>query len=234
MNNKVCIVTGGSSGIGEAIVNLLDSRGFYPIIFDTQKPKDKKAEFVKVDISDKKRLKRAVEQIGDKYKQVHSVVHSAGIYPSVHFDKYTDELWKRCFQVNVFGAYFLSCLAVPLMGKTDISYIIHISSEAAFIGSRDPGYSASKGAVEGLVKSLAKNLSGRNINVNSIAPGPIDTPMSRKGMRPEDVKKYKEKIPLKRFGEPEEIAKAVLFLISGEANYITGTTLHLSGGLYLG
>lgn len=231
--DKVAIITGGSSGIGKAIVKKLLQNKYHIVILDIQKNKikSKRITFIKCDVGKKNQVKKSIQQIDSLFKKIDVLVNCAGVYPIVHLENYTDQLWKNCMETNVTGAYYLIKEVIPMMKKQKGGYIINITSGAVFLGSRDPGYSASKAALAGLTKSCAKNLAKYNILVNAVAPGPIETPMSAR-MKETDKKKYRENILLKRFGRPEDVANAVYFLISGEADYITGSTIHINGGLY--
>ncbi len=237
VSKKTAIVTGGSSGIGEQIVKLLASNGFLVANFDLQQPQTNLSEdsvrFHQVDLNNQSSIVDAVAKVASDWGTIAALVNCAGIYPSIHVDDYTDDLWHQCLAVNLTAPYYLSQAVIPHFKKENKGYIVNITSGSVYLGSRDPGYSASKAGLAGLTKALAKNLAKNNITVNSVAPGPTDTPMSQEGMREDDVKQYISNIPLCRFGEPDEVAEAVYFLISGKADYLTGTTIHVNGGLYL-
>lgn len=140
-------------------------------------------------------------------------------------------MWDEVLTVNLRGAFQL---VQALTGSVEQGgRITLISSEAAHPGSRDPAYSASKAGIVGLVLSLAKALAGRGILVNAVCPGPIDTPMSAR-MSAEHKQEYIKRILLGRFGRPDEIAAAVAFLMDEANSFMTGTALHVDGGLHLG
>lgn len=234
--HKVVIVTGGLSGIGYSTVLLLIEMGWKVVVFDiANHVSDNRQhfDFIKVDVSIKEEIVEAVKEVVDKYTHIDALVNCAGIYPSVRIDDYTDEIWKKCFDLNVNGPYFLSMAVVPYMEKQGGGRIVNVTSGAVYLGSRDIGYCASKSALAGLTKSLAVSLAKKNIHVNSVSPGPIDTPMSRKGMRSDDIEDYIKRIPLHRFGKSDEVANAIHYLISEDSSYLTGSTLHINGGLFL-
>jgi len=231
-NEKTILVTGGSSGIGEKTVEILQRDGFRVIIFDLNKPKNQSVEYIPVDLSKEDSILKAVSELKTITSELDGIVNCAGIYPSIHLSDYTLELMKACLSVNVIAPYLIVKELLPLMEKKG-GNIVNVTSGAVYLSSRDPGYSVSKSAISGLTKSLAKNLASKKIMVNSVAPGPIDTPMSRKGMRSKDVEQYVQNIPLHRFGNPSEVAEVIAFLLSGKGSYMTGSTIHVNGGLYL-
>lgn len=236
LSRPVAILTGGSSGIGKAIVDVLGADGFFLFILDKKPPDlppDFPAMFFPVELSDREQIQRTVLQIQEKTASVEALIHCAGVYPSVRLGSYSPELWDLCLDVNVTAPFLLTQELLPLLRAAQASTIVTITSGAAYLGSRDPGYSASKAALVGLTKSLAKNLAPDNITVNAVSPGPIDTPMSQAGMRPEDVTVYLKNIPMQRFGTAQEVAQAVSYLVSKKARYLTGTTIHVNGGLYM-
>lgn len=143
----------------------------------------------------------------------------------------TLDLWNKVLMINLTSPFLIIKNVLPLMKKKG-GVIINISSTGAYLGSRDVGYSASKAGLIGFTKSLARNLAKYNIRVNAIAPGTIDTKMSRL-MKKEDREKNKQNTLLKRLGKPEDIIGAVSFLLSEDSNYITGTTIDINGGLYM-
>lgn len=236
INIRTAVVTGGLSGIGKKIVESLIKDGFKLFVLDKkfQAVSVKGAsDYIQMDLASPSSIREVGYKIGQKVKKIDVLVNCAGIYPSIHWDEYDFETWQNCLNVNVTGPYLLIKELLPLMAKCKKGYIINITSGAVYLGSRDPGYSASKGALAGLTKSLAKNFADHNILVNAIAPGPIDTPMSRKGMRQGDISEYIKNIPLHRFGEAGEVANIVSFLVSGKADYMNGSTIHINGGLFL-
>ncbi|MFZ5376406.1 MAG: SDR family NAD(P)-dependent oxidoreductase [Patescibacteria group bacterium] len=232
---KIAVVTGGSSGIGAAIVDKLVNDSFEVFVIDKQEYVERHESVIHIEtnLASPSQIKTTCKKIKKLTNKISLLINCAGIYPSIHWPEYTFKLWNECLAINVTAPFLLCQQFVPLLVNNGSGQIINITSGAVYLGSRDPGYSASKSALTGLTKSLAKNLSQFNILVNAIAPGPINTPMSRKGMRPSDIKKYVENIPLGRFGEAQEVAALVHFLASGNATFQTGSTIHINGGLYM-
>jgi len=157
-NKKVAIVTGGASGIGAAIVDVLSIDGYQVNILDKQVPlrtiKRTRVNYHHIDLKSKSVIKLVVKELLDRYDHISVLINCAGVYPSVHLEKYTDELWQECFAVNIFAPFWLTQAVVPSMKKYGWGRIINITSGAVYLGSRDPGYSASKSALNGLTKSL--------------------------------------------------------------------------------
>lgn len=235
MTKKRAVITGGSSGIGQSTVALLLERGYDVWVVDKQgvaKVWQGKVHFSLVDVAAGEQIQQVCQEVVTQWESIDVLINCAGVYPSVRMNEYSVELWQECMAVNASAPFYMVMYLLPLLRKKSRSYVVNVTSGAVFLGSRDPGYSASKAALAGLTKSLAKNLASDGVRVNAVSPGPIDTPMSRAGMRPKDVKVYEQNILLQRFGKPEEVAAMIGFLISGEADYITGTTMHVNGGLY--
>jgi len=160
------------------------------------------------------------------------LVAAAGIFEDHLFEAMTDEQWRRTISVNLDSVFYLCRRAVPAM--TDGGAIVNLASEAAHVGgSRGHShYGASKAGVLALTRSMAREL-GPRIRVNAVSPGTIDTPMVARFLA-EHGPGYIETIPLRRLGQPRDVAQAVAFLCSEAASYITGTTIHVNGGTYVG
>lgn len=154
-------------------------------------------------------------------------------YPD-HLVHMTDEGWRRMIGVNLDGPFFCCRAALRIMNRANRGSIVCIASVAAQSGTGPPHYTAAKGGVIGLVRSLAFEVAPRGIRVNAIAPGPIDTPMMRAAMADAHIPDMVARVPLRRVGEPDDIAAAVAFLASDDASYITGALLPVNGGLFIG
>lgn len=229
--NKVILLTGASGGIASAIISRLSSNDYKFIGIDKKEShsNEKFAEFIKLDLTDERELNKVCKGIKKRNHSIWSIIFCAGIYPIKSFDNYTDELWREVHDVNNTSIYQV---VKGLYKKIENGgRVIIISSGAAHIGSRDIGYSSSKAATIGLMRSLSKILAPSNILVNAICPGVIQTPMSNK-MSKEAKAQYLDKIPLKRIGLPEEVAVCVSFLLDEENSYMTGATIDVNGGLY--
>jgi 3-oxoacyl-[acyl-carrier protein] reductase len=244
LDGKVAVVTGGFRGLGRSISVALGQAGAYVVAADVL-PEDVGQETVKAvaAVGGKAELKRLdvtqAEQCDEVMREVHQrlgrldiVINNAGISRDNLLLRVSDEDIQKTFAVNVVGAINCSRSAVRLMMRARTGRIINLSSVVAESGN--PGqsvYSASKAALIGLTKTLAREYASRGITVNAVAPGYIDTDMTR--ALPEQAKKQiMEQVPLGRIGKPEDVAAAALFLCSDEASYVTGHVLRVNGGMY--
>ncbi|GAB6077256.1 3-oxoacyl-[acyl-carrier-protein] reductase [Desulfurobacterium crinifex] len=238
LKGKVVLVTGGTRGIGRAIAERFKDVGAVVYITGTNEEKTKAVaeeigvNGVKMDVTDREEVKRVVSEILEKEGQIDVLINNAGITKDTLFMRMKDEDWDSVINTNLNGVYNVTRAVVPAMVKKRSGNIINISSVVGFTGNvGQVNYSATKSALIGFTKSLAKELGGRGIRVNCIAPGYITTDMTEK--IPAKIKEELLKsIPLKREGEPKEIADVCLFLASNMASYITGTVIHVNGGLF--
>lgn len=185
---------------------------------------------IKCDVSKEDQVKQMLESTVRKFGRIDILVNNAGIVFDIPFAERTIDQWKRTLDVNLIGTFLCCKYAVPYMKKQKSGKIVNISSTNA-IGSFSPDamdYDASKAGIVILTRDLAKELAPE-INVNSVAPGWVDTDIN-KDLPKKFVKEGTEKIYMKRFAKPEEIAKVILFLASEDASYITGSTLKVDGG----
>jgi len=235
LEDKVAIVTGAGQGIGEGIAKKLSAEGAKVIVSDINEDNAKKvaqaigenAIGVKCDISNKSEVDNLIKQATEKFGKLDIMVNNAGIYPFKAFAEMTEEDWQKVQDVNLKGTFLTTQAATKVMKEG--SKIVIVSSIAAIQGFAGlTHYCASKGGVNGFVRAAALELSAKKINVNAVAPGAINTP----GVQlPEDQKQqFIAQIPVKRMGEPADIANAVAFLASDEADYITGQILVVDGG----
>ncbi len=235
------IVSGASRGIGRAIALELGRRGYRVLInyLKEEERAKKLAEEVtraggegllyRANMASFEEVKGMVESFAQEHGELHGIVVNAGIYIRRNIREMSMEDWKRTMDVNLNGAFYLVKAALPHMHSGSI---VFVSSQLAFRGSPSSvAYSASKAGLLGLMRSLALQLAP-DIRVNAVAPGTIDTDMIS-SYTPEMRKRREEEIPLKRIGKPEEVAKAVAFLLSDDASYITGATLDVNGGIYI-
>ena len=236
MDNKVAIVTGGSRGIGAAIVRLL-AENSYTVILNYNKSESQAMEIAnqnsnihifQADISNPKEVIMLINYTYNNFGRIDLLVNNAGIDLWKTIDEVSEEEYDTVMNTNLKSAFIASKEAVPYMIKQHSGSIINISSIWGITGaSCETVYSISKAGMDGLTKSLAKELAPSNIRVNSIAPGAINTDMN-KGYSIEELEKLTEEIPLGKMGEPEDIAQAVLFLAKND--YITGQVLEINGG----
>ena len=239
---KTVLITGASRGIGAAIAEAFAEAGYFPIINYTknnsaaqalsQKIQDKfniKSLVYKCDVSDSEAVRKMFGEIGD----IDVLVNNAGISQQRLFTDITDEDWRKMMSVNLDGVFYCSREALKGMIKRKSGSIINVSSMWGEVGaSCEVHYSASKSAVIGLTKALAKEVAPSNIRVNCIAPGVIDTDMM-KDFDDETRNALVEETPLLRLGKPEDIANAAVFLASEKASFITGQTLSVNGGFVI-
>ena len=238
LKGKVVLVTGGTRGIGRAIAERFKNVGAVVYITGTSEERTKAVaeeigvNGVKMDVTDREEVKRVISEILEKEGQIDILVNNAGITKDTLFMRMKDEDWDSVIDTNLNGVYNVTRAVVPAMVKKRSGNVINISSVVGFTGNvGQVNYSATKSALIGFTKSLAKELGGRGIRVNCIAPGYITTDMTEK--IPAKIKEELLKsIPLKREGEPREIADVCLFLASSMASYITGTVIHVNGGLF--
>ncbi|SMP07812.1 3-oxoacyl-[acyl-carrier-protein] reductase [Desulfurobacterium pacificum] len=235
---KVVLVTGGTRGIGRAIAEAFKNAGATVYITGTSEERTKKVaeelgvKGLKMDVTNREEVKKGVDEVLKAEEKIDVLVNNAGITRDTLFIRMKDEDWDAVINTNLNGVYNVTKAVIPAMVKQRSGNVINISSVVGFTGNvGQVNYSATKSALLGFTKSLAKELGGRNIRVNCIAPGYITTDMTEK--IPEKIKQELLKsIPLKREGKPEEIANVCLFLASDMASYITGTVIHVNGGLF--
>lgn len=242
---EVALVTGASMGIGKAIalrlaedgidiaVNFLNHKDEAEAVSESIRNAGRNSRTYKADIADYEAVQRMVEKAYEELGDISVLVNNAGIYQRRYIAELSLEDWQRTIDVNLTGCFNCSKAVIPKMKEMKRGKIINISSMLGFKGT-DHGahYAASKAGVIGLTKSLALELSPHGITVNAIAPGAIETSIIAYDS-PENRKKRIDTTPVRRVGEPEEIAAAVSFLVSKEAGYVTGETLHVNGGFLM-
>ena len=241
MQKSIAVVTGASRGIGAAIAKSLVEANYFVVASATSDAgvsaiKEALAEngtAFKLNLLDKESCQQFCKQVTD-LGAVDVLVNNAGITKDTLMLRMKDDDWDDVIETNLSGSFRISKAMLKGMMKKRFGRIINISSVVGAMGN--PGqanYCASKAGIEGFTRSLAQELGSRNITVNAVAPGFIATDMTNK--LTEDQKQLMMvNIPLGRYGEPEEVAKAVRFLASDDAGYITGQVLHVNGGLNMG
>jgi 3-oxoacyl-[acyl-carrier protein] reductase len=244
LKDKVALVTGGSRGIGRAIAARLARAGAQVVLTarSAEGAENAVAEIrreggdargVVLDVSEYDAVEQGVAELLEDYARIAILVNNAGITSDNLLLRMKREDWDRVLQTNLSGVYRLCRAVVPSMVRARYGRIVNITSVVAGLGN--PGqtnYAAAKAGIEGFTRSLARELASRAISVNCIAPGFVDTDMTR-GLDEATRERLLEQVPLKRLGTPEDVAAAALFLVSAEAEYITGTTLHVNGGMYM-
>jgi 3-oxoacyl-[acyl-carrier protein] reductase len=244
LKDKVALVTGAARGIGREIAVSFAKEGCDIVAWDiNMQETDELARTVEgygrklmaqeVDITDAAKVSEAVNKILDKLGKVDILVNNAGITKDNLLLRMSEAEWDAVIDVNLKGTFNCIKAASKLMIKQRSGKIINIASIIGIIGNAgQANYSASKAGIIALTKTMAKELACRNINVNAVAPGFIQTEMTAK--LPEDVKqKMLEAIPLSKFGSPKDVAALCVFLASEEANYITGQTIVIDGGMVM-
>lgn len=245
LENKVALVTGGSRGIGRAIALKLAQCGAKVVVnYASNEDEAKKtitlmgehaanARMMQFDVADEKAVEAAFERIKEDLGPVDILVNNAGVALDNLLMRLKEDDFDRQIAINLKGAFNCAKACMRTMMKNRFGRIINISSVVAEMGN--PGqsvYAATKAGLIGMTKSLARELASRNILVNAITPGYIETDMTKDILaKGGDV--IMEQIPLKRAGKPEDIANAVAFLASGDADYITGQVLSVNGGIYM-
>jgi NAD(P)-dependent dehydrogenase (short-subunit alcohol dehydrogenase family) len=247
LKGKVAIVTGAGRGIGRAIalgyaregaavvVNYSRSSEAADEVVRIIQSTGGKALAVRADVSKLTDLDALLASTTNTFGTLDIVVNNAGIEFNEPVLEATEEAWDQTIGVNLKGAYFLSCKAARIMSKAGHGKIINISSVHDVQPVRDRAiYTASKGGMLMMMKSLALELAQYNIHVNAVSPGAIFTDMNRKHLTdPPRRARLIERIPLKRIGDVEDVVGAAVFLASPESDYVTGTTIYVDGGLIL-
>ena len=244
LKDRVALVTGGARGIGRSIALAFAKEGADVVVGDVNMEEaaktasdiealGRRAMAVALDVTDYAKVEEAVNKILDKFTKVDILVNNAGITKDNLLMRMSQQEWDAVLNVNLKGAFnCLKAVTRPMI-KQRHGRIINMASIIGIMGNAgQANYAASKAGLIALTKSAAKELASRSINVNAVAPGFIQTEMTAK--LPEDLKnKMKEMIPLDRFGTPEDVAAACLFLASEESSYITGQTLVVDGGMVM-
>ena len=247
---KVAIITGGARGIGAVTAEFLAKEGAHIVLLDVKEQQlaataaalqhqGAKVLYEVVDITSSEQIERAMRKVEQDYQKVDILVNCAGILQDNLLTNMTEAEWDQVLAVNLKGSYLLAQHVTPMMIKQQSGKIVFISSQAARGAKGRVNYAASKAGVQGITRTLALELGHEGIHVNAVAPGFIDTELSeisahsavKRGI--DDFQQFKEsfiaKNPIQRTGKPEDIAHAILFLASSEADYITGQTLYVTG-----
>lgn len=235
---KTALVTGGSRGIGRATVELLAKKGWH-VAFCYRENESAADEVCaatgavayKVDISDSKAVADMVSDLQKRFGHIDLLVNNVGVASQRLFTDITDEEWKNTFDVNVNGAFYATSAVLPDMIKRKSGNIIFVSSMWGVSGgSCEVHYSATKAALIGMTKALAKEVGPSGIRVNCVAPGVIETDMNAH-LSADDMAALAEETPLCRIGKADEVAKAVEFLAEDGSAFITGQVLSVDGGI---
>ncbi len=242
--NKIALVTGASRGIGAAIALDLAKNNMFVIgtatsdngvkkIEESFKASQQRGVGLVLNVKDNKSIETLISNIEENYGDIDILINNAGVTRDNLLMKMKEEDWDEVINTNLKSIFKLSQSLIRKMIKNRYGRIINISSVVGYSGNAgQANYAASKSGISGFTKSLAQEVGSRGVTVNCIAPGFIDTEMTQS--LPDDHKnQLLSKIPLGKLGTPEDIANAVSFLVSDKANYITGETIHINGGMLM-
>lgn len=238
-NNKIAIVTGASQIVGKAITEKLAAEGATVVVTDQDETDAQEtadalphAVAIRADVTDRRGVQAMVDRVLQKFGRIDVLVNNAGWEKRSPFVDSDPADWDRVIAVNLYGVLHTARAVLPIMAGQRSGALVNLGSEAGRVGS--PGgavYSAAKGGVIALTKSLAREMARHQVRVNCVCPGPIDTPLitSCAGLKLRTA--LARTIPVRRLGQPADIANAVAFLASDEAAFVTGQTVSVSGGL---
>lgn len=241
LKDQVAFVTGATAGIGKAVALAFMQAGAHVVALGTNQERGQALEaegqgkitFMQVDVANKEQVEKAIEETLAKFSKIDILVNNAGITRDGLLMRMSDEDWQKVLDVNLTSCFYTCRAIMRTFMKAKRGKIINVSSVVGLMGNAgQTNYAASKGALISFSKSLAKEVASRNINVNCIAPGYIDTSMTEKlpeAKREEAI----SHIPMNRMGKPEDIAQSCLFLASSASDYITGQVLVVDGGLVM-
>lgn len=246
LSGKVAVITGGDSGIGKAVAIAYAKEGadvaiiYYDEHEDAEatkkliESKGRRCLLLPGDITDDNFCKSAVQKIIEQFKKIDILVNNAAAqYPQNSIEDITNEQLEKTFKTNVFSAFYMTRAVMPHFNPG--CCIINTVSITAYAGDELLlDYSATKGALVTLTRSLALSLINRNIRVNAVAPGPVWTPLIPSSFSKEQVGKFGTDTPIGRPAEPVELAAAYVYLASPESSYVTGQTIHVNGGAFIG
>ena len=236
-DGKIAVVTGGGSGIGKAISEKLIEKGLKTVILSRSQGKQAAEElgqdciFYSVDVTNYEDVKEIIKKIVNDHGRLDYLVNNAGMRNDKLLMRMKPDDWRSSLEVNLTGTYNCTQSSMRYLLKSEGKAIVNVSSIAGIYGS--PGqsnYSAAKAGIIGFTKAVSKEYGSRGLRANIVAPGFIETKMTE-DLSAERKNQYLEAISLQRYGEPEEVAEVVLFLLSDNARYVTGSVLRVDGGL---
>ena len=247
LNEKVAIITGAASGIGKATAKLFAEHGAKIVVADIDteggeltvteiKNKEYQGSFIQTDVSIHEKTQKMVDHTINQYGKLDILVNSAGIAMRLPVEELPEDDWHHCLGVNLTGVFLCSKAAIPAMRKNGGGSIINLSSIYGLVGAEvRAAYVASKGAVTNLTRGMALDYAEDNIRVNCICPGFVETPLVAGVVKnPDEYQKLANKHPLRRLGQPTEIAYGALYLASDESAFVTGIALPIDGGYTAG
>ncbi|MBH91049.1 MAG: beta-ketoacyl-ACP reductase [Candidatus Marinimicrobia bacterium] len=240
LRGNIAVITGAGSGIGAACASLFYDAGAELILVD-KKFENNQSNLKKyadksftLDITSEDDVKNLLERATEKYGRIDHLINSAGIYREKPLVNLELSDWNEMLNVNLIGTFLFCKHSIPLLKKSSSGSIVNIASVAGQIGGFVAGadYSASKAGVLCMTKSLTNQVKDYKIRVNTISPGPIESPMTE-NWPPQRKIEFPKNIPLGRLGKPKEVANVALFLCSNMASYVNGATINVNGGLYM-
>ena len=242
MKDKIILITGANRGIGHNILKKIATCGYTVIGTSRSKDgadmiseaiKDHNGKGVVMDVTNQDSINTSINKIKEDYGVIYGLVNNAGITNDNLLMRMSDEQWNSVIETNLTSLYRVTKSVVKDMMKARAGRIVNIGSIVGLMGNAgQSNYSATKSGLLGFTKSLARELSSRNINVNSVSPGFIDTDMT-KALSDEQIESLTKNIPLGRIASPDEVSSVVAFLLSDDSSYITGENINVNGGLYM-
>ena len=242
MKDKIILITGANRGIGHNILKKIATCGYTVIGTSRSKDgadiitealKDSNGKGIVMDVTNQESINTSVSKIKEDYGIIFGLVNNAGITNDNLLMRMSEEQWNTVIDTNLTSLYRVTKSVVKDMMKARTGRIINIGSIVGVMGNAgQSNYSATKSGLLGFTKSLAREVSSRNINVNAISPGFIDTDMTR-ALSEEQIEALTKNIPLGRIASPDEVSAVVAFLLSDDSSYITGENINVNGGLYM-
>ena len=242
MKDKIILITGANRGIGHNILKKIATCGYTVIGTSRSKDgadmitealKDSNGKGIVMDVTNQESINTSVSKIKEDYGIIFGLVNNAGITNDNLLMRMSDEQWNTVIETNLTSLYRVTKSVIKDMMKERTGRIVNIGSIVGIMGNAgQSNYSATKSGLLGFTKSLAREVSSRNINVNAISPGFIDTDMTR-ALSEEQIEALTKNIPLGRIASPDEVSSVVAFLLSDDSSYITGENINVNGGLYM-
>jgi 3-oxoacyl-[acyl-carrier protein] reductase len=244
LKGQIAIVTGAAQGIGQAIATVLSQEGARLVVSDIQEQAavaaanqlatdGREAMAVAVNVADSESVRAMMEKVLSSWGKIDILVNNAGITRDALLIRMKEADWDAVLDINLKGVFHCTKAVLPTMTKQRSGKIVNIASIVGVMGNAgQANYVASKAAVIGLTKTAAREYASRGITVNAVAPGFIETAMTS-ALTQEVRQRLTEQIPLGRLGTPQDVANAVLFLVSDQASYLTGHVLHVNGGMLM-
>ena len=242
MKDKIILITGANRGIGHNILKKIATCGYTVIGTSRSKDgadmitealKDSNGKGIVMDVTNQESINSSVSKIKEDYGTIYGLVNNAGITNDNLLMRMSDEQWNTVIETNLTSLYRVTKSVIKDMMKERTGRIVNIGSIVGMMGNAgQSNYSATKSGLLGFTKSLAREVSSRNINVNAISPGFIDTDMTR-ALSEEQIEALTKNIPLGRIASPDEVSSVVAFLLSDDSSYITGENINVNGGLYM-